>query len=225
MCGRYSYFGPLDILKKNFSIEAMDWEPTPSYNVAPTQYVPAILSENGQTHLKHLHWGLIPSWAKDPAFGSRRINAREESLSEKPSFKNAFKKRRCFVVANGYYEWTGEKGAKQPYYITTQTSHPFGFAGLWEIWKDLENETLTQSCTIITTSASPHLKHIHNRMPIILAPEYYKKWLDSDIQDHASLFDILQKGRGQELIFHPVSKAVNSAKNNGPELIQAIDLG
>lgn len=222
MCGRYSYFGPLDNLKESLQIDDTDKEPTENYNVAPTQDVPAILRDAHQNHLKHLHWGLIPFWAKDPAIGSRMINARAETLSEKPSFKNAFKKRRCLIPANGYYEWTAEKGGKQPYFIATTGGNIFAFAGLWETWKNKDDESTIQSCTIITTDASPQIAHLHNRMPVILTAGFYQNWLDPGLQDFGELQEILRAGKVQEFAFHPVSRDVNSVRNNGPELIREV---
>ncbi len=182
-----------------------------------------VLKESDQNHLKHLHWGLIPFWAKDPSIGSRMINARLETLAEKPSFKNAFRKRRGLIPANGYYEWTGKKGEKQPYFITPPSATVFCFAGLWESWKSKDDETIQiQSCTIITTDASPGIAHIHNRMPVVLTAEYYRLWLDSDNQDVDDLHDILRVGTVRDFTSHPVSTAVNSVRNNGPELVQVV---
>lgn len=222
MCGRYSYFGPLDNLKESIHIDSIDKEPIANYNVAPTQHVPAILHSSGENHLKHLHWGLIPFWAKDPSVGSRMINARIETLTEKPSFKNAFRKRRCLILSNGYYEWSGEKGSKQPYFITSP-EQPFCFAGLWETWKNKEDETLIHSCTIITAEASQAIAHIHNRMPVILHAGAYRNWLDPGFEEFNDLLDILDKGMARDFSFYPVSRAVNSIRNNGPELSKAIE--
>lgn len=223
MCGRYSYFGPLDILKKSFAIEAIDEEPQPNYNVAPTQRVPAILQEREQTILRHLHWGLIPFWAKDPKIGSRMVNARAETLAIKPSFKNIFKRRRCLILANGYYEWTGPKGDKQPYYITKTSDEPFGFGGLWDTWTDKVTGTTIQSCTIITSEASLSIAHISNRMPVILTPDLYQSWLDPELRDLDELHGILELGKIEQFKFHPVSRDVNSTRNNSPDLVQPIE--
>jgi len=222
MCGRYSYFGPLDILKKSFAIESLDEEPRPNYNVAPTQLVPAVLKEQAQIRLRHLHWGLIPFWAKDPKIGSRMINARAETVAEKPSFRDAFKRRRCLIPANGYYEWTGPRGSRQPYFITTPTDEPFGFAGLWETWTDRDGDTTIESCTIITTDASPGIAHIHDRMPVILIPDLYENWLDPGLRDLNELLGILEAGRVEEFTYHPVSREVNSTGNNSSDLIRPI---
>jgi putative SOS response-associated peptidase YedK len=152
------------------------------------------------------------------------INARSETLSEKPVFRNAFKKRRCLIPANGYYEWRGEKGNKQPWYITFETGTPFVFAGLWERWIDPRSPDSAplDSCTIVTTEAIASIRHIHDRMPLIPAPEHYESWLDPNLEDAGELNRILQAGSVRELAFYPVSKSVNSVKSGGPDLIQRI---
>ncbi len=223
MCGRYSYFGPLDILKESIKFDISDTDPKPNYNIAPTQSVPAIITENNQRILKHIRWGLVPFWAKDVSIGSKMINARAETLPEKPSFKNAFKKRRCLILANGYYEWKGEKGNKQPFFIMLKSGNPFVFAGLWEVWQDKKSDNPTlNSCTIITTEASPNIAHIHNRMPVILNSKYYDAWLDTALQDFGQCNRILKDGAIRDFQFYPVSTKVNSVRNNDPSLVQPI---
>ena len=224
MCGRYVISSPYDIMKESFSIDSAQEDFTPNYNVCPTQHIPAISNENGKNVLTKMHWGLVPSWAKDKSVAVRMINARSETISEKPSFRNAFKKRRCLIPANGYYEWKGEKGNIEPYYITSTTGVLFAFAGLWERWtdKDSPDSAPLDSCTIVTTTASLSILHIHDRMPVILAHQYYEAWLNPEFQDAGELNRILQTGVIQEMKYYLVSKAVNSVKNNGPELIQRI---
>ena len=172
-----------------------------------------------------MHWGLVSSWAKDRSFAVRMINARSETLSEKPVFRNAFKKRRCLIPANGYYEWRGEKGNKQPWYITFETGTPFAFAGLWERWIDPRSPDSAplDSCTIVTTEAIASIRHIHDRMPAMPAPEHYESWLDPNLKDAAELNRMLRTGTIEQITSYPVSKIVNSVRSNGPELIQKID--
>ena len=201
-----------------------DEEPVENYNIAPTTKVPVVLRINNQNHVRYMHWGLIPFWAKDPKIGSRLINARVETITEKPSFRNAFKKQRCLILANGYYEWQGTKGNKQPYFITTTKEKPFGFAGLWDTWKDKTDGTTIQSCTIITTSACQQIAHLHHRMPIILDTEFHERWLDPGLHDKDELLGILEMGNIEEFRFHPVSKEVNSTRNNYLPLIEPITL-
>lgn len=226
MCGRYVISSPYDIIKESFSIDSAQEDFTPNYNVCPTQHIPAILNENGKNVLTKIHWGLVPSWAKDKSMAVRMINARSETISEKPSFRNAFKKRRCLIPANGYYEWKGEKGNKEPYYITSATGELFAFVGLWERWTDKESPDSSplNSCTIVTTAASPSIQHIHDRMPVILAPQCYEAWLNPKLEDSNELNRMLQNGLVQELEYYKVSKAVNLVRNNGPELIQRITM-
>ena len=194
----------------------------PNYNVAPTQKILAIINQDNENKLEKLHWGLVPFWANDISMGSRMINARAETVSQKPGFRNAFRKRRCVIPADGFYEWKGEKGDKQPYYITVPSGKPFAFAGLWETWTDKENdeESVYKSCTIITTEASEPLSSIHHRMPAILDPEFYEKWLNEKIQNPKNLEIILRDGLIHDMIYYPVSKLVNSVKNNDPNCIK-----
>jgi len=196
----------------------------PNYNVAPTQKILAIINQDNENKLEKLHWGLVPFWANDISMGSRMINARAETVSQKPGFRNAFRKRRCVIPADGFYEWKGEKGHKQPYYITVPSGKPFAFAGLWETWVDKENDekSVYKSCTIITTAASEPLSSIHHRMPAILDPEFHEKWLNEKIQNPKNLEIILRDGLIYDMIYYPVSKLVNSVKNNDPNCIKPI---
>jgi putative SOS response-associated peptidase YedK len=200
------------------------FEVIPNYNVAPTQKILAIINQDNENKLEKLHWGLVPFWANDISMGSRMINARAETVSQKPGFRNAFRKRRCVIPADGFYEWKGEKGHKQPYYITVPSGKPFAFAGLWETWVDKENdeESVYKSCTIITTAASEPLSSIHHRMPAILDPEFHEKWLNEKIQNPKNLEIILRDGLIYDMIYYPVSKLVNSVKNNDPNCIKPI---
>jgi putative SOS response-associated peptidase YedK len=172
--------------------------------------------------LDKFHWGLVPFWAKDTAIGNRMINARAETVAEKPSFKNAFKKRRCLIIADGFYEWKGPKGQKQPMFITLPDKKPFAFAGLWETWGKKDQETLYKSCTIITTEACEALRDIHHRMPVIFKPEAYESWLDPANQDVNALKNILEQALLTDLVSYPVSKLVNSARNNDSACIDPI---
>jgi putative SOS response-associated peptidase YedK len=226
MCGRFVISSSYDILKQTFAIEGTDEQIDANYNVCPTQHILAILNPEGKKILRKMHWGLVPSWVKDKSAASKMINARSETLSEKPSFRNAFRKRRCLIPADGYYEWKGEKGHKQPYFITPATGVPFGFAGLWERWAGEESPDCSplDSCTIVTTAASHSIAHIHTRMPVILTAALYEVWLNPELKDVGELNRLLQTGAVQEMIYYPVSKAVNTIGNNGPNLIQKITM-
>ena len=177
MCGRYTLASPTERLAEEFGVDASSIELSPNYNVAPTQGVAAVLEEAGQRRLEVLRWGLIPPWADDPGIGSRMINARSETAPGKPSFRRAFRERRCLIPADGFYEWQRTNGAKQPYYIHMEDGRPFAFAGLWESWsKGGEGEVRT--CTILTTGANALVGEVHDRMPVILAHDAYDVWLD-----------------------------------------------
>jgi putative SOS response-associated peptidase YedK len=225
MCGRFVQISPYNIIKETFNIGTMPFEAIPNYNAAPTQKILTVVKYDSGNELEKLNWGLVPFWAKDISFGSRMINARVETVSNKPSFRDAFKNRRCLIPADGFYEWKGEKGNKQPFFITTNSREPFVFAGLWETWTDKESdeESVYKSCTIITTEASGSIRKIHNRMPIILMPEFYDKWLNPEVQDPKELRVILQDGLIDDLQSYSVSKYVNSVKNNDPSCINPID--
>lgn len=191
------------------------------YNIAPTQQVFVVRESpsSGARELVPLHWGLIPRWADDPAIGGRMINARSETLAEKPAFRDAFRKRRCLIVADGFYEWRQGAKPKQPYYIHLKQDGPFAFAGLWEHWK--HGELAIDSCTIVTTEANGLLRPLHDRMPVILPPEDYARWLDEDLQDPNDLTPLLKPFPAEAMTMHPVSTAVNSPRREGPELIAA----
>ncbi len=220
MCGRFVGFRSLHELKKTFPIDKATCEVTENYNVAPSQEVLAIIKYEKENWLEKLHWGLVPFWAKDISIGNKLINARAETIASKPSFRNAFKKRRCLIPADGFYEWKGPKGQKQPVFITLPESKPFAFAGLWETWhKKDDPDTMYKSCTIITTEASDSVREIHHRMPAILTPDMYESWLDPLNQNINELKNMLQTGIVTKLKSHVVSKNVNSVKNNKPSNI------
>lgn len=220
MCGRFVGYRDLEALKAHFPIDRVEADLYPNYNVAPTQMIPAIVWQDDENVLRAFRWGLVPFWAKDPSIGIRMINARSETVDSKPSFRNAFKKRRCLIPADGFYEWTGESGQKQPVYITLPDGDPFGFAGLWEVWDDRgKAEEPLYTCTIITTDASPSVKDIHHRMPVILKPEAFKDWINVDTPVD-TLKEIISTRTHKDLVFRPVSKAINSIRNNSADLIE-----
>jgi putative SOS response-associated peptidase YedK len=173
---------------------------------------------NGASHLEWLRWGLIPSWAKDESIGSRMINARAETLAEKPSFKGLLRSKRCLIVADGFYEWKQENGSKIPMYMTLKSGEPFAFAGLWDLWKSPDGEHI-RSCTIITTEPNDLVAPIHNRMPAILLPGAYADWLDPDMRDEQALSHWLAPYPAEEMTARPVSRLVNDPKRDSPELI------
>jgi putative SOS response-associated peptidase YedK len=225
MCGRFVGFRRLEELKQYFPIDRANSEALENYNVAPSQEVLAIASVEGLNVLDRYHWGLVPFWAKDKSIGYKMINARVETVATKPSFREAFKKRRCLMPADGFYEWKGEKGKKQPMYITLPDKSPFAFAGLWETWRDKQNpDDIYQSCTIITRDAAGPMRELHHRMPVILDPEGYAPWLDPASNDPEAVSAILQSKALIDLVFHPVGKQVNSTQHNDPSNLKPVQL-
>ena len=241
MCGRYSLTTPVEGLRQLFEFPERP-NLKPRYNIAPTQEVVAVratppagaadaaemgrraVGESGAgRHLVSLRWGLIPSWAKDPAIGARMINARAETLAEKPAFRSAFRKRRCLVAADGFYEWqTRSGGPKQPYRIARPDGGPFAFAGLWERWRNPTEGRDVESCTIVTTAANATLSPIHHRMPVILAPESYDLWLDPEAEQDR-VRGLLAADPGMDLVATAISTRVNKVANDDPEVILPLD--
>jgi putative SOS response-associated peptidase YedK len=223
MCGRFVGFRPLEALIRHFPIDVANVEVRPNYNVAPTQEILAITRHDQKNHLEKLHWGLVPFWAKDTTVGNRMINARSETLAAKPSFRTAFKCRRCLIPADGFYEWKGQKGQKQPMFLTLPDGRPFAFAGLWEVWNNKGNApTPYRSATILTREASRSVMPIHNRMPVILKSEAYGPWLSRDNQSMQTLRDIIRNQVHTNLTHVPVSSQVNAVRNNRPGNIKPV---
>ena len=223
MCGRYSITTPVEGLRQLFLFEEVP-NLAPRYNVAPTQEVPVVRLEGEEEpnrHLRMLRWGLIPSWAKDRKIAYKTINARAETVAEKPSFRTAFRRRRCLILADGFYEWRKEGEAKQPYRIVMADRGPFAMAGLWESWRDPEDKSLVESCTIIVTEANSYLSRLHHRMPVILAPEDHAAWLDPSAAG-AALQALMKPFEAAPLTAYPVSTHVNKPANDDPACIDAI---
>jgi len=215
MCGRYTLTAPVDRLVAELGLDEVRAELSQNFNVAPTQSVAAVLAEGGKRRLELLRWGLVPSWANDPEIGSRMINARSETAPEKPSFRSAFRRRRCLIPADGFYEWKRESGGKQPYYIHMNDGRPFAFAGLWESWHDDE----VRSCAILTTQANALVGEVHERMPVILPAEDYEAWLDPEAE-REELVSLLRPYPGDDLETFSVSRFVNSPRNNDERCVE-----
>jgi putative SOS response-associated peptidase YedK len=227
MCGRFALMTPTEMLVKLFDVPetAVESLPpsVPRYNIAPTQPVAAIrLNENGERDFTFFHWGLIPSWSKDIQIGSRMINARSETVTEKPSFRNAFKRRRCLIPADGFYEWQKQADGKQPMFIRPSegAERPFALAGLWEFWSDPDGGTI-QSCTILTTAPNELMAAIHNRMPVIVEPEDFDLWLNPEPDPEQGLH-LLRPYPAEKMMAYPVSTVVNNPRNDVPECVQPI---
>ena len=214
MCGRYALHAHPDVVALQFGLSAVP-QFRPRYNIAPTQAAPVVrLDAQQRRELALLRWGLVPSWAKDPSMGARMINARAETVAEKPAYRNAFRRRRCLVPADGYYEWKAEAGRKQPYLLLLESGEPFAMAGLWEQWRSAEGE-LAETYAILTTEAAGTAKRVHERMPVILAPRDYESWLVG--ADPGALLKPCT-----ELAFaaRPVSTRVNNPRNDDPQCLE-----
>jgi putative SOS response-associated peptidase YedK len=223
MCGRFTLAAdPKDLMETLPGLELPD-HISRRYNVAPTQPV-AVVANDGQNKVAFFRWGLIPSWAKDPQIGGRMINARAETLAEKSSFRVPYRRRRCLVLADGFYEWRKEPGrkTKTPLYIQLKSGRPFAFAGLWDLWRSPQDEVIL-SCTLITTTPNELVTQIHNRMPVILAPEAYDVWLDPAEQSPDRLDAWLKPYPATEMTAFPVSTLVNNPRNDAPECILPVD--
>lgn len=220
MCGRFTLaVDPADLMDA-FPGFALPAEPlTPRYNIAPSQPVAAI-ANNGRNAIEMFKWGLIPSWAKDPKIGNRLINARAETLAEKPSFRSAYKRCRCLILSNGFYEWRKEPGrrVKTPMYVRLKSGEPFAFAGLWEVWRPAGAEPLL-TCTIITTTPNALMEKIHDRMPAILKPQDYAQWLDPGEQPAQRLNRLLRPYPASQMEAYAVSTLVNDPRQDSPVCI------
>jgi putative SOS response-associated peptidase YedK len=236
VCGRYAASRNPDDLVEEFEVEEQPEQVLPaSYNVAPTQDVYAVVErpprgEPDAEPSRALHvvrWGLVPSWAKDPSIGNRMINARMETVAEKPAFRRAFAKRRCLLPADGYFEWYGEtKGKKQPFFIRPADGGVLAMAGLYELWKDPnaaeDEDPWLWTCTVLTTSAPDDLGRIHDRMPLLVERKRYAEWLDPAQDDPDELASLLVPAAPGRLSAYPVSTEVNNVRNNGPQLVEPV---
>lgn len=217
MCGRYVSAQPVDQLAEWFAVEEVRGAPLPpSWNVAPTDPVYAVALHQGRRTLGTFRWGLVPPGAPDPGRGIRPINARAETLLERPLFRDPFTRRRCLLPADGFYEWEARDGRKQPYFIAPGDGSVLALAGLWSTWS--AEETVVRTCAIITTSANGRVRPLHDRMPVILAPEHWEAWLDRDEHDVGWLSSLLVPAPEDLLQIRPVGTGVNSVRNNGPDL-------
>jgi len=191
MCGRFILLTDLSVIVESFRIGEVTAEYKPGSSISPGQQISAVIRDDNVNKLVNFRWGLIPSWAKDPSMGNRMFNARAETIAEKPSFREAFKKRRCLIVADGFYEWQKMEKGKKPFHFSLRSSEPFGFAGLYETWLSPENKPV-KTCTIITTDANDLLKSIHDRMPVIVPKDKEALWMDHDVPGQRELTAILK---------------------------------
>ncbi|MCW2680608.1 MAG: yedK [Frankiales bacterium] len=220
MCGRYASSRDARDLASAFEVEEPPEEVIPpSWNVAPTDPVYAVLQREDRRLLRVLRWGLVPSWAKDAKGAARLINARQETVTQKPAFRAAYQRRRCLLPADGYYEWQVDGTRKQPWFLTSREDGPLAMAGLYEVWSQGEERLWT--CTVITTSASDELGHIHDRTPLLVPREDWGRWLDPAVEDPGG--HLLVPAVGGALDAWPVGTAVGNVRNDGPELVQPVE--
>jgi putative SOS response-associated peptidase YedK len=236
VCGRYTLTVDLRDIAERFGVAADQEAPAgaegadpalaagPRYNIAPTQLVITVAA-NGSRHLEPMRWGLIPSWAKDPKIGSRLINARAETLAEKPAFRSALRRRRCLLPSDSFYEWATVPGskAKRPMRVRLKSGEVYAFAGLWEEWTPPEGGSPVRSCTIVTTEPNELMATFHHRMPVILSPQAEAAWLDPRINDPSRLLPLLRPYPAEQMEAYPVSPAVNSIANDSPQLILPLE--
>ena len=225
MCGRFTLRTPTPVLVKTFRIRTVAEDAAdlpPRYNVAPTQQIAVVRNDDEARHeLVNMRWGLVPFWAKETSIGNRMINARCETVAEKPAFRAAFRQRRCLVLADGYYEWKKIGSKKQPYWIRMEDERPFAMAGLWESWRDAaaKQQKPLLTCTIITTDSNDLTRDLHDRMPVILEPGAWETWLDVSIEDTEHIQSLLRPFESDEMKMEPVSTHVNNARHEGPECV------
>ena len=229
MCGRFVSSSTPDEIAKYFDAEPppADSALEPSWNVAPTNDVYVVTEDGGARRVAPHHWGLVPIWAKSPAAGNKMINARAETLADKNAYKHAFRKRRCIVPADGFYEWKAVPGQKrkQPYFIHRSDGEPLAFAGLWEEWRgpDRSGDQRLRSTTISTTEANATMAPVHDRMPVILPPSAWAEWLAPDNHDLPSLGSLLVPAPPQLLVIHPVDPEVGNVRSRGPHLVDPVE--
>jgi putative SOS response-associated peptidase YedK len=227
MCGRYATFGPVSLSREaravldqlELDIVSEINQRDDQFNIAPTQRALVVFAGERRIWAERMRWGLIPSWAKDEKIGSKLINARSETVQTKPSFRTAFRKRRCLVPASGYFEWKGSPGNKQPYFIHDPAGDLLMFAGLWDAWKPVGGEDWIRTFTIVTGEPGKVSGDIHDRQPVILPPELWAIWCNGEPDEASSVLDVVPEAT---LAYYPVPKAVGSPRNKGPELVQPL---
>jgi putative SOS response-associated peptidase YedK len=225
MCGRYTLTATLDILLARYHLDEVTVPHTPRYQIAPGQMIPVILTgKNGERRFGHVKWGLIPVWAKDEKIAYKMINARSETVLQKPAFQIPFMRKRCIIPADGFYEWKQEGSRKQPVRVVLQSRELFSMAGLYDTWLSPTGQKI-HTCTILTTQANPLLREIHDRMPVILKKEQESIWLDRGVEDTNELLPLLKPYPAEEMEVYPVSPLVNNAKHDTPDCIKRWEEG
>jgi len=221
MCGRFEIHSTIGLIAKIFQIDSIEFDIRADYNVAPSQNTAIVINDGGKNHLISSHWGFLPYWAKEKKPAYLMINARAETVDTNRSYKDAFQKHRCLVIADGFYEWLRQDKVKIPYYTRLKSKQPMGFAGLYNNWRSSEGEEVC-SCAIITTDANELVKPIHDRMPVILHQDAFKAWLNPDGHDKEILLPLLKPFPSAELEVYKVTPKMNSFKYNHPDNIQPV---
>lgn len=223
MCGRYALTAPASVITEIFQVDVLP-DVLPRYNVAPTQQVATIIASLGVRTMQHMRWGLIPFWSKDAKIAYKTINARGETVRTKPAFRSSFKRKRCLILADGFYEWKRRsKTDKVPHLIQMADGRPFAMAGLWATWVDPSSMEEVVSCSIVTTGPNELMTSIHDRMPVILDPKDWDTWLDPDNEDTAALQELIRPFPADRMKARPCSSQVNNARNSGPEVQGAFE--
>lgn len=222
MCGRFSQQRPASELSEIFAAEPLVDDLGPRYNVAPTDEALVVVQREERRGLTAYRWGLIPHWAKDARTGSRMFNARAETIAISPAFRDAFKRKRCLVPVDGFYEWKREGTLRQPYWVARADGRPLALAGLWASWKDPATDTIRRTFTIVTTVPNAAMAALHDRMPVVIADDAWARWLDPESPDPSELLGLLVPSDAIELEIHAVSRLVNDVRNDGPDLIRRI---
>ena len=220
MCGRFTQQRPTAELAAMFDAEPPTEELLPTYNLAPTDEAAVVVERGDRRAIRAYRWGLIPSWAKDEKIAAKLFNARAETLATSGAFRESFRRRRCIVPADAFYEWQRQGGARQPFLIRRRDEAPLALAGLWSGWHHPETEQVIRTFTIVTTTANRTLAGVHDRMPVILSPDHWGRWLDPEMQEMGELTALLEPAADDALVLYPVRPLVNNVRNNGPELIE-----
>jgi putative SOS response-associated peptidase YedK len=223
MCGRFTFGLAPELISEIFGVSIPEYLPG-RFNIAPGQQLLAIRGTDAGNQAAFLRWGLIPSWAKDPSIGSRMINARSESVHEKPAFRHAVRHRRCIIPSGGFFEWMAKDGKKIPFYVRSKDGAVLGFAGIWDTWKNPEGECL-ETCSILTTASNRLIRPLHDRMPVILHHEQYTHWLDRNITDPEKLTPLYQPYPAELMEMYPVSPLVNNPRNDSSACIEPLREG
>jgi putative SOS response-associated peptidase YedK len=224
MCGRFTQERPTSELAEIFGAEDLAGGPGGRYNVAPTDEAAVVVERDDRRAITAYSWGLIPHWAADAKIANRLFNAHAETVATSPMFREAFRRRRCLIPVDSFYEWRREGAVRQPYRIVQPDRRPIALAGLWSGWHDPETGEVRRTFTIVTTASNDDMRPIHDRMPVVVPPDAWGRWLDPDLPDPGELQGLLVPAEGGSLVIYPVSRAVNNVRNDGPQLVEPIDV-